>query len=86
MLLMVEKNEYKVEYFMQYIDMNNLYGWTMLQKLPVDGFKWRNDDKQSNFDEKFIKRYYKDSEKRCILEVDVKYPKNLHDLPFFHEE
>ena len=86
MLLMVEKNEYKVEYFMQYIDMNNLYGRTMLQKLPVDGFKWRNDDKQSNFDEKFIKRYYKDSEKRCILEVDVKYPKNLHDLPFFHEE
>ena len=83
MLLMVEKNEYKVEYFMQYIDMNNLYGWAMLQKLPVDGFKWRNDDKQSNFDEKFIKRYYKQREKRCILEGDVKYPKNLHDLPFF---
>ena len=38
---------------------------------------------KSNFDEKFIKRYYKYSEKRCILEVDVKYPKNLHDLPFF---
>ena len=50
MLLMVEKNEYKVEYFMQYIDMNNLYGQAMLQKLPVDSFKWRNNDKQSNFD------------------------------------
>ena len=23
-----------------YLDANNLYGWGMSQKLPVNGFKW----------------------------------------------
>ena len=27
--------------YIQYLDANNLYGWTMSQKLPVDGFKWK---------------------------------------------
>ena len=25
--------------FIEYLDANNLYGWAMSQKLPVDGFK-----------------------------------------------
>ena len=25
--------------YIQYLDANNLYGWAMSQKLPVDGFK-----------------------------------------------
>ena len=37
----------------------------------------------------FIKNYDKDSDKGYNLEVDVKYPKNLHelrsDLPFLPE-
>ena len=28
------------ELFLDYLDANNLYGWEMSQKLPVDGFKW----------------------------------------------
>ena len=43
----------------------------------------------SKFDEEFIKNYDEDSNKGYILEVDVKYPKdldNLHiDLPFLSE-
>ena len=32
------------------------------------------------FNEDFIKNYDKDSDKGYILQVDVEYPKNLHDL------
>ena len=50
----------------------------MSQKLPVNGFKWKND--KSKFNEKSTKSYDKDSDKGCILEVNVKYPKILNDL------
>ena len=26
--------------FIEYLDANNLYGWAMSEKLPVNGFKW----------------------------------------------
>ena len=40
---------------MQYLDANNLYGWTMSQKLPVNDFKWVKQEELSNFNEDFIK-------------------------------
>ena len=44
--------------------------------------KWFFDGKKntSKFTEVFIKNYDEDSNKGYILEVDVKYPKNLHGL------
>ena len=66
---------------------NNLYGWAMSQKLPVNGFKWKKDT--SAFIEEFIKNYDENSDKGYILKVDDKYPKyllDLHsDLPFLPE-
>ena len=50
----------------------------MSQKLPVSGFKWIEDTSKIN--EEFIKNYDENSDKRYILEVDVKYPRELHDL------
>ena len=78
-------NKYKKDYnkniessYIQYSDANNLYGWAMSQKLSVNNFKWINDVTEIN--EEFIKSYNENSSKGYILEVDVKYPKKLHDL------
>ena len=64
--------------YIQYLDANNLYGWAMSQKLPVNGFKWIEDTSEIN--EEFIKNYDENSDKGYILEADVKYPRKLHDL------
>ena len=73
--------------YIEYLDANNLYGWTTSQKLPVDGFKWV--EKLSKFNEKFIKSYNEKSDIGYFLEVDVKYPKELSifhkDFPFLPE-
>ena len=70
--------------YIQYLDANNLYGWAMSQKLPVNSFKWIEDTSRTS--EEFIKNYNEDNNKGYILEVDLKYPKKLHDshsdLPF----
>ena len=75
------------ESFLQYSDANNLYGFAMSETLPVNGFNWIED--LSKIDEDFIKNYDENSYKGYILEVDVEYPKNLHDLhndlPFLPE-
>ena len=72
--------------YIQYLDANNLYGWAVPKKLPVNGFKWLDNDK---IYEEFIKNYNENDKKGYILEVDVQYPKTLHDLhsdlPFLPE-
>ena len=88
--------------YIQYLDANNLYGWAMSKKLPTSGFKWidtsettarptaRSSLECSNkINEDFIKNYNENDIKGYILEVDVEYPKRLHelhsDLPFLSE-
>ena len=66
--------------YLQYLDANNLYGWAMSQPLPTGGFRWV-DVSPDEIDELV-------NHKDCgyLLEVDVAYPKELHDyhndLPF----
>ena len=75
--------------YIQYLDANNLYGWAMSKKLPVNVFKWLDSDNINEINEDFIKDYDENNDKGYILEVDVKYPKRLHelhsDLPFLSE-
>ena len=81
--------------YIQYLDANNLYGWTMSKKLPVNGFKWLDNNKMAEpsakhiINEEFIKNCNENDKKGYIFEVDVKYPKELHDLhsnlPFLSE-
>ena len=76
-------DENKESSYIQYLDANKLYGWAMSPKLPANGFKWAENNE---INEEFIKNYNENSNKGYILEVDVKYPKKLHDshsdLPF----
>ena len=69
--------------YLQYLDANNLYGWAMSQPLPTRGFCWVD----SKPDE--ISKLVNSKEKGYLLEVDVHYPKELHDyhndLPFMSE-
>ena len=75
--------------FIEYLDANNLYGWAMSQKLPINGFKWVKQEELSNFKEDFIKNYDEIGDIGYFLEVDVDYLKelfNFHkDLPFLPE-
>ena len=84
---MKDYDKNKESSYNQYLDANNLYGWAMSQKLLVNNFKWINN--VSKINEKFIKNYDEDSDKGYIFEVDVNYPKRLHDLhsdlPFLPE-
>ena len=73
--------------YLMYLDGNNLYGWAMSQKRPINGFKWAED--LSKFNKSFIKNYDENCDRGYFLEVHVDYPKNVFkshkDLPFFAE-
>ena len=81
--------------YIQYLDANNLYGWAMSKKLPVNGFKGIDNNETAEpsakhvINEEFIKNYDENNDKGYIFEVDVKYPKRLYDLhsdlPFLPE-
>ena len=70
--------------YLQYLDANNLYGWAMSQLLPTGRFRWVNVNPND------ISRLANHKDKGYLLEVDVKYPKELHDLhndlPFMCEK
>jgi len=83
--------------FITYLDANNLYGWAMINSLPISGFKWLTDKNIDSFNEN-IKLTQEDIIKKRLLingkyvsfsnsskigyifEVDLEYPKELHDI------
>ena len=75
--------------FIEYLGANNLYGWTMSQKLPVNGFKRVKQNRLLKFSEDFIENYDENGNVGYFLEVDIDYLKelfNIHkDLPFLPE-
>jgi len=83
----VASNKYMKEYtgngdekdqsYLMYYDMNNLYGVAMMQPLPVCSFKWIKKSSFSKFD---VSKVAENSFYGYILEVDLSYPSELHDL------
>ena len=76
-------NPNKESVYLQYLDANNLYGWATSQPLPTCKFKWV-DVKPDE-----ISKLAKLKDKGYLLEVDIRYPKELHhshsNLPFMCE-
>ena len=84
---MKDYDKTKESSYIQYLDANNLYGAAMSKKLPIKGFKWL--DGIVRIDEEFIKEYNEINDKGYVIEADVDYPQELHDLhsdmPFLPE-
>ena len=55
--------------YIAYLDTNYLYGWAMSKPLPTHDFKWMKVSELETWELH-----------SCILEVDLEYPKSLHDL------
>ena len=72
-IYMQEYDNTKESTFINYTDANNLYGWAMLQSLPVGGFKWV--ETTTLFPIKKNQGH--------IYEVDLEYPEDLHN---FHND
>ena len=64
--------------YIMYLDANNLYGCAMSKKLPTHGFKWMSGGELENLYEN--QELHTWNKTPCILEVDLEYPENLHDL------
>ena len=81
---MEECDKNKETNYLQYLDANNLYGWAMSQPLPTGEFRWINCDGWNP--EKLVNMLSKEKKYGYLLEVDVKYPRELHslhnDIPF----
>ena len=55
--------------------MNNLYGWAMSEYLPYGEFEWLK-----NVDEFDVNSISEKTKIGYLLEVDLKYPDELHEL------
>ena len=64
--------------FVMYFDVNSLYATAMCEPLPVGGFKWMKKNELEKWEE-FVEK----KGARCVLEVDLEYPCELHD---FHND
>ncbi|KAK3731226.1 hypothetical protein QZH41_004694 [Actinostola sp. cb2023] len=65
--------------YLMYLDANNLYGWAMSQSLPVNNFGWLSPGEVEELQENLM-TLPDDGTEGYILEVDLEYPKELHDL------
>lgn len=83
----------KPKTWLMYLDANNLYGWAMSQPMPTGRFRWMTEEEIADIDKGVTINQIKgnssvgagfcnipaDSKTGYILQVDLEYPKELHD-------
>ena len=75
---MKDYNKKEPSKYLTYLDANNLYGWAMSLKLPIHSFKnMTNKELENIFNNQIVQVWERTP---CILEVDLEYPEELHDL------
>ena len=69
--------------YLPYLDANNLYIWAIAQNLPTHRVLWKDAE---DFTPEKIDKIVKTAKREYLLEVNVEYPKELHEshseLPF----
>ena len=63
--------------YVMYLDANNLYGYAMSQCLTTGGFRWMTEQQIQKVN---LAACTEDRNKGMILEVDLEYPNELHEL------
>ena len=74
---MEEYDEESPSKYIMYLDAKNLYGWAMSQYLPTSNFRWMTDKEINKID---FGKYKTNDKKGLMLEADIEYPRELHDL------
>ena len=75
---MEEYDKGKETNYLQYLHANTLYGWAMSQPLPTGEFRWIKCDSWDP--NKLVNMLSAEKKHGYLLGVDVKYPRELHDL------
>lgn len=65
--------------YLMYLDANNLYGYSMMQPLPLNGFEWLDYDHIDQMKSEHIMATSADSPVGYMFEVDLSYPTELHN-------
>ena len=68
--------------YLQWLHANNLDGYAMNKKLPLNGYKRTNNEIFTN---DFIKHYHDNGDKDYLLEVDIRLHSVHRDLSFLPE-
>ena len=84
---MTNYNKSITQSYLQYLDVNNLYGSAMCTKLPYSDFCWIY---PNAYTEDVIKNFDENDDYGPILEVDIEYPQETkikhQDLAFLPEK
>ena len=72
-----EHNPNQSSSYILYKDANNLYGQAMTQPLPISDFQWMSEQEMEDMN---VTSVADDADIGYILEVNLEYPPELHDL------